>query len=474
LGSSVALLATGIWAVHLNLSHRRAKEAPVLWSWIPIFGSALEFGQRPIEFMIEQSKRTEEMSGILVAGQRMFFIHDTNSYNAIFKADKKKLSFDEFTIEIKEKSFGISKSESVDCSRDNPARALYNKFLLQDQEGAKLTTAMVDRLDKLISALPKEKKVVNFYDFVSRFAFQGSIAALFNEEMADIDGLYESFLRFDAKFGLSVAGIPLSLFPDAVKGREDCVQACAEAVQKAKGLIEARVKLYSTETAGGVPPSTFDDMVRYQVAMMWASVANTMPGAYWTLYFIMLDPAARAAVTSELFEVFGPVDPNTSRVPTTAQLLDLKTLDSCISEALRLMSGSLIMRQVMTNDLELTMSSGKTYKFRKGDRVGIFPTVAHYDENLFENPKDFKYDRFLERSGSDAAGSSKANTCFLPFGAGATYCPGRKFARSEIKTIVYYLLRYFDTEFVDIEDARKSSRSYEPSRAGLGIFPPLN
>ncbi len=49
-------------------------------------------------------------------------------------------------------------------------------------------------------------------------------------------------------------------------------------------------------------------------------------------------------------------------------------IDSAISEALRLSSGSLIMRKV-TEACSLTLSSGKEYTFRKGDNVGKLLTA---------------------------------------------------------------------------------------------------
>ena len=476
---SIVLAATGVWVKHINLSRRRAKEAPVLWSWIPIFGSALEFGKRPIEFMIERSKECKEIIGVLLAGQRMFIIHDPSSYQVIFKADPKKLSFDEFAVQVKGNAFGMTKEGAEDLTHDSPARALYNKYLFQDREGEGMVVAMVNKLDKMASEIPTQKTTVNFYEFVSTFAFKGSIAAIFSEDMADIEGLYQSFADYDSKFALSVAGMPMSLFPAALRGREACVRAVGDALPTAKGFIEARVKLY-TEAEDGLTSVVMDDIVRLQLAMMWASVSNTMPAAYWTLYFIMLDPAAKSAVLDEIGLVFGPVDANTTRVPTTTQLQALTVLDSAISEALRLMSGSLIMRQVMVDGLELTLASGTTYKFRECDKVGIFPTISHYDPRLFQDPTTYKFDRFLklpesvEMNGGGRPVKVKPSACFLPFGAGVSYCPGRKFARNEIMTIVYYLMRFFSTEFVDVEEAKKYSRSYEGSRAGLGVFPPVN
>jgi hypothetical protein len=50
---------------------------------------------------------------------------------------------------------------------------------------------------------------------------------------------------------------------------------------------------------------------------------------------------------------------------------------------------------------------------------------------------------------SCATGQSvQASLCFIPFGGGATYCPGRKFARNEIKTMVAQLFVRFKVESV--------------------------
>ena len=84
--------------------------------------------------------------------------------------------------------------------------------------------------------------------------------------------------------------------------------------------------------------------------------------------------------------------------------------------------------------------------------------------------------------------------CYLPFGGGATYCPGRRFARNEVKTLVVFLLQQFTftlsaatagggsttgndgSRSTATAGAPSSSQSHHPgfdgSRAGIGIFPP--
>lgn len=138
------------------------------------------------------------------------------------------------------------------------------------------------------------------------------------------------------------------------------------------------------------------------------------------------------------------------------------------------MSGSLIMREVITNDCALTLASGNTYKFRKGDKIGIFPPLSHYDEDYYPNATKFQYDRFVNPPQSFVKNGQEIpfNMCYLPFGGGVYWCPGRKFARNEIKTLVAYLLVNFEMSFVNPGLAAKAQFDYDGSRAGIGIFPP--
>lgn len=149
----------------------------------------------------------------------------------------------------------------------------------------------------------------------------------------------------------------------------------------------------------------------------------------------------------------------------------MKILDSCISEALRLSTGSLIMREAV-EPCELTLADGTTYNIRKGDNVGIFPPIIHRDERFFPNSEAFVYDRFLKMQETvDIDGISiQTSSCFLPFGGGISYCPGRKFARNEIKTLAIHLLLKFNMSLTSSSLSKVVEVDY--SRAGLGIFQP--
>jgi len=99
----------------------------------------------------------------------------------------------------------------------------------------------------------------------------------------------------------------------------------------------------------------------------------------------------------------------------------------------------------------------------------------------------FHYDRFLSpdhketltsitRQSNGTSTSVSVNSCFIPFGGGGHYCPGRKFARNEIKTVIAYLVANFNLDLLVVDPPSMVGNSagveYDGSRAGLGIFPP--
>merc|ERR1712062_241861 len=84
-------------------------------------------------------------------------------------------------------------------------------------------------------------------------------------------------------------------------------------------------------------------------------------------------------------------------------------------------------------DSELTLPVGA---------VVVLPISGlHQDADFWENPDEFKPERFnIENKGKIKTGT------YQPFGQGPRQCLGYIYARFELKMMIIYLLRFFDIE----------------------------
>ena len=188
-----------------------------------------------------------------------------------------------------------------------------------------------------------------------------------------------------------------------------------------------------------------------QLAFLWALQANTIPATFWVLFLAIRDPRARAALTAEVRSVLDAAPKDEAGRPqlTRAVLTSLVTLDSAINEALRMTSGSLTIREAL-EDVTLTLHDGRSLRIRQGERVGIYPYLMHHDPALYDEPGTYRFDRYLDGSGAlkktFLRNGVRIRTHLMPFGGGVSMCPGRHFARNEIKIAAAMLLHGFDVD----------------------------
>ena len=499
-GFSVGLVA--VCSYHVYLSTSFSGEAPVKFSWLPLLGDALNMGDKPLDFLMGCAKQYGEIFGLVVGGNRLFLITDPHSNDIIIKADPKELSTHEFHNTVLRNFFGLSEttlSTHVGGMDDNLMRSWYSKYLYSTKELGVLT----DRMQSYIHAkLKKEvdsrgKQTVDMYAWLSAFIFEASLATLLTSECATFSpDLLESFFEFDKALPIALAGCPVTYLSGALRGRGalyDVASAAKKNQSQLCTLMRKRFEIFS-EFSGKGQMAPGDDYA-LQLAIMWASVGNTIPTTFWVMYFLLQEVRGAGAGVSDVWTtVMAEITRGSNSDGTFAQseLDNMPMLDACITETLRLCSGSMIMREVIASNVTLTLSSGKSYSFRKGDRVGICPPLAHLDEEVFTSSQTFNPRRWIvtDPGATDAeralsvTGKLPENTlrkngkpipstqAFLPFGGGASLCPGRRFARNEIKALVAVLFSSYDLE---VEGSAYASRpAFDGSRAGLGIFPPAS
>lgn len=246
-------------------------------------------------------------------------------------------------------------------------------------------------LDKVENG-PNIGNGVPLYNFVGKQILQASVAALFNDQVADTDGIFEAFLEFDKVMPMCLGGAHISYFSkgyNALKFLDESV---------AKTFMNNWCDLLNTianrwiqiRSEGRSDPK---DKIRVLLPYFWASVSNSMPATFWMLYYLLKDPDLLEKVIAEVDRVVA--DGGEGQNLTTEHMASMHLVDACITEALRLHSGSLIMRDVLS-PCSLVLASGRSYNFRKGDRVCIFPTMTNLDPEIFPEPNRYNPLRWLE------------------------------------------------------------------------------
>jgi cytochrome P450 len=133
-----------------------------------------------------------------------------------------------------------------------------------------------------------------------------------------------------------------------------------------------------------------------------------------------------------------------SSPPTAAHLKDLKFVQNCISEAIRLNSPGIIIRKT-TKEITINKKmEGKDYSvvLPANHELCICMKLAHRDPEIYQNPDEFYPERFYPEFATPL--SQKLRYSFFPFGAGTWSCPGRSFAWLEMTLCIAMLFQRFD------------------------------
>lgn len=431
-------------APELHEARPTAQEPPLVRG-APVIGSALAYGRDAPRFLAACRQRHGDVFTITVIGQRMTFVLNPHDHLGVLKLQG-DLSFSELAHEISARAFGHPRLEGELAG----AIGRVTSVQLKGAPLLALTDANQRRLEGWLDQQPLgDGRPVGLYDLVRRALFVVGVETLFGEGGWD-EAARADFEKLDARFPLLVAGMPAGLLGAAgarkrlgarlVPGRSDASELCR---QRAAALDPT----YPLRTQGQV-----------ELSLLWAALANTIPAAFWTLAYLVTDPAALARVSEEVRAAGGAATSAATPV-----------LQSAVSEALRLTSASITLRRARRST-ELPLEGGAVYRVREGDLVCLFPWLMHHDAEIFEAPEQFRYDRFL--AGPDGAptfskAGRKLTVPLMPYGGGVSMCPGRHLANTEIKQFVAALLTRFD-----LAPAGGALPVPDRRRAGLGVLPP--
>ncbi|KAG7221022.1 hypothetical protein INR49_031193 [Caranx melampygus] len=442
----------------VGIRHRQPGEPAVENGFIPYLGCALQFGANPLQFLRSRQKKYGHIFTCKIAGQYIHFLCDPFSYHSVIRQGR-HLDWRKFHFATSVKAFG---HDSFDPRHGHTTENLHQTFLktLQGEALPALIETMMGHLQDVmltsdtLSPSKDHWEVDGIFAFCYKVMFESGYLTLFGKEF----GEDKCQARQAAQKALNLAK---TMHADNLSKRKNV-----------SDLISMRMILNDSL-------STFNDVskARTHVALLWASQANTLPATFWSLFYMIRSPDAMKAAREEVQEVLKsscqtPDLSDPTLKLTRDQLDNMPVLDSIIKEAMRLSSASMNVRVAKENFL-LHLDNQEAYHIRKDDVIALYPPMLHYDPEIYEDPCEYKFDRFLDETGQEKTAFYRSGRrlryFYMPFGSGVTKCPGRFFAVYEIKQFLSLVLSYFDMELLD--PAIKVP-PLDQSRAGLGILQP--
>ncbi|KAK0401269.1 hypothetical protein QR680_015677 [Steinernema hermaphroditum] len=174
---------------------------------------------------------------------------------------------------------------------------------------------------------------------------------------------------------------------------------------------------------------SYEDIREEVDTFMFEGHDTTSSGIGWTLWCLACHPEIEEKVYHEIRDQFGDSD----RSVTVEDLKELKYLERCIKESMRLFPPVPSVQRTLRNEFVI---GGKTLP--KGCDVVINAVAIHRNPHVYENPDSYDPDRFLPENAS-----KRHPYDYIPFSAGPRNCIGQKFALNEEKVVLSWILRKF-------------------------------
>ncbi|ETN64031.1 cytochrome P450 4g15 [Anopheles darlingi] len=175
-----------------------------------------------------------------------------------------------------------------------------------------------------------------------------------------------------------------------------------------------------------------DEEIKNQVdTIMFEGHDTTAAGSSFFLSMMGVHPHIQDRVIQELDDIFG----DSNRPATFQDTLEMKYLERCLMETLRMYPPVPIIARSLKQDLKLASSD---LIVPAGATITVATFKLHRLESIYPNPDVFDPDNFLpERQ------ANRHYYAFVPFSAGPRSCVGRKYAMLKLKIILSTILRNF-------------------------------
>ncbi|XP_044108110.1 24-hydroxycholesterol 7-alpha-hydroxylase isoform X1 [Neovison vison] len=437
--SPTVIIILGCIALFLFLQRKNFRGPPCIRGWIPWIGAGFEFGKAPLEFIEKARIKYGPVFTVFVMGTRMTFVTEEEGINVFLKS--KEVNFELAVQNPVYRTASIPKNTFLTLHEKlyimmKGKLGTFNLYQLTGQ----LTEELHEQLENLGTHGTMElNNLVRhlLYPVTMNILFK---KGLFPTDKRKIREFYQHFQAYDEGFEYG-SQMPECLLRNWSKSKKWLLALFEKTIPDMKTyksvknnsmtLMQTMLDIIETERKEEESPS-------YGLLLLWASLSNAVPVAFWTLAFVLSHPTVHETILEGISSVFGTAGKDKMKV-SEDDLKKLPLIKWCILEAIRLRAPGVITRKVLKPVKILN------YTVPSGDLLMLSPFWLHRNPKYFPEPELFKPERWKKANLEKHAFLD----WFVAFGSGKYQCPGRWFALLQIQICIILILYKYDCSLQD-------------------------
>ncbi|CAI5760110.1 unnamed protein product [Candida verbasci] len=444
-----------VWQFLYSLRNDRA---PLVFYWIPWFGSAVGYGQQPYEFFEQCRQKYGDVFSFMLLGKIMTVYLGPKGHEFIFNAKLSEVSAEDAYKHLTTPVFG--KGVIYDCP---------NSRLMEQKKFAKfaLTT---DSFKRYVPQIRQE--ILNYFESNKNFEMknknEGVVNVMKSQPEITIFTASRSLMgeamrnRFDESFAqlysdLDKGFTPINfVFPNLPLPhywKRDAAQQKISAtymkeinkrrinneIEGDKDLIDSLLK--NSTYKDGVK-MTDQEIANLLIGVLMGGQHTSASTSAWFLLHLAEQPQLQEDLYKEVTGLLNEKGTKDLNDLTYEDLNKLTLVNNTIKETLRM---HMPLHSIFRKVIQPLMVPNTKYVIPKGHYVLASPGFAHTSENYYNQPEKFDPYRWEGNSSTSADDgvdygfgkvSKGVGSSYLPFGGGRHRCIGEQFAYVQLGTLL--------------------------------------
>ncbi|XP_014100065.1 probable cytochrome P450 6a13 [Bactrocera oleae] len=244
-----------------------------------------------------------------------------------------------------------------------------------------------------------------------------------------------------------VEDFTLQLVRDTLRLREE------QNVQR-NDFIDLLIELKNSKDMKGVPKMGVEEMAAQVHIFFAAGYETSSSNLSYGLYELAKNPHIQDKLRAEIISVLKKHNGEL----TYEAMMEMTYLDQLITETLRMYPALGGLTRVSVDDYKVPDTD---ITLKKGTRVYIPAKEIHYDPDIYDNPKEFRPERFHPDEVQ-----KRHPQAFLGFGDGPRNCIGLRFGRMQVRVGFITLLKSYRFSL-----SEKTPKELEISKYSIVLVP---